>query len=177
MYIKTEHLTIVPFSADMAKQIHLQSLCEDTRRFLPDEVFETEEDALDTISFLMSVYESGDGPLVYPFLLDDGTVAGYVQAVPLDDGQWEIGYHTGKEHTCKGYATEAVTAFLPVIMKLLNLSEMHGICHADNAASRRVLSKCGFVQVFEGVAPYHGQDNRVAKYIYRTQTRDHNAEH
>lgn len=31
------------------------------------------------VEFLMSVYESGDGPLVYPVLLNDGTNLGYVE--------------------------------------------------------------------------------------------------
>jgi len=37
------------------------------------------EDAQDTVAFLMNVYENGDGPLVYPVLLADGTNIGYVQ--------------------------------------------------------------------------------------------------
>ena len=39
---------------DMAMDIHKNSLDEDTRRFVPDEVFETLEDAKETVEFLMS---------------------------------------------------------------------------------------------------------------------------
>ena len=115
MLIHTERLTVTEFTADMALAVHLNSLDEDNRRFVPDEVFETVEEAADTIDFLMGVYEHGDGPLVYPVLLTDGTNIGYVQAVPLEDGIWEIGYHIGAKYTCRGYATEAVKAFLPVM--------------------------------------------------------------
>ena len=111
MKIETQRLTITEFTMDMAEAVHLNSLDEDNRRFVPDEVFETVEEAAETVEFLMGVYSSGDGPLVYPVLLKDGTYIGYVQAVPLDGGIWELGYHIGASYTRKGYATEAVRAF------------------------------------------------------------------
>ena len=45
--------------------VHKNSLDEDTRRFVPDEVFETPEDAEETVEFLISRYGSVEGPLVY----------------------------------------------------------------------------------------------------------------
>ena len=97
MNIKTERLEITEFTLDMAQAVCENSLDDDNRKFNPDEVFETIEDAEETIEFLMSVYENGDGPLVYPVLLSNGTNIGYVQAVPMDDGKWEIGYHIAKK--------------------------------------------------------------------------------
>lgn len=116
MRIETERLFITDFRMDMAESVHLDSLDEDNRRFAPDEVFETVEEAAGTISFLMECYQTGNGPLVYPVLLKDETCIGYVQAVPLENDGWEIGYHIGARYTRKGYATEAVRAFLPVVM-------------------------------------------------------------
>ena len=104
--LKTDRLTITEFTPDMAQAVHENSLDEDNRRFVPDEVFETVEDAAETIDFLMSQYGGSDGPFVYPVLLMDGTNIGYVQAVPLGDGIWEIGYHIGVKYTSHGYATE-----------------------------------------------------------------------
>ncbi len=135
MKIKTERLIITEFTMDMAEAVHLNSLDADNRRFVPDEVFETVEQAEKTVEFLMSVYENGNGPLVYPVTLKEGTYIGYVQAVPFDDGTWEVGYHIGENYTKQGYATEAVTAFLPVIMKQIGITEITGICLADNLAS------------------------------------------
>lgn len=166
MKIETERLTITRFTMDMAEAVHLNSLDEDNRRFVPDEVFETIEDAQDTVGFLMGVYENGDGPLVYPILLKDGTYIGYVQAVPFDDGTWEVGYHIGANYTKKGYATEAVKAFLPVIMPKLGLSRMTGICLADNMASRKVMERCGFIKDFEGVGPYQGDERPICRYFF-----------
>lgn len=166
MNIKTNRLEITEFTIDMAEAVHLNSLDEDNRKFNPDEVFETIEDAQDTVEFLMSVYKNGDGPLVYPVLLLDGTNIGYVQAVPFDDGQWEIGYHIAKAYAGKGFATEAVKAFLPVIMRNLGISEMLGICVVENKASVKVLEKAGFIKDFEGMGTYQGEDREICKFIY-----------
>ena len=166
MRIETERLIITEFTMDMAEAVHLNSLDEDNRRFVPDEVFETVEEAADTVEFLMGVYENGDGPLVYPVLLKDGTYIGYVQAVPFDDGTWELGYHIGAAYTQKGYATEAAKAFLPVIMPRLGLSHIKGICLADNKASRKVMERCGFVKEFEGVGPYQGAERPICRYWF-----------
>lgn len=167
MNIKTERLQITEFTLDMVEAVHINSLDEDNRKFTPDEVFETMEDAQDTVEFLMSVYENGNGPLVYPILLTDGTNIGYVQAVPMNDDEWEVGYHIGKTFTGKGYATEAVKAFLPVIMKELNITEMLGICVVENIASVKVLEKAGFVKEFEGIGSYQGEDRAICKFVYK----------
>ena len=114
----------------------------------------------------MGVYENGDGPLVYPVLLKDGTYIGYVQAVPFDDGTWEVGYHIGGSYTKKGYATEAVQAFLPIVMTKLGIAGIKGICQAENAASRKVMERCGFVKEFEGVGSYQGAECPICRYIF-----------
>ena len=69
MRIETERLIITEFSKEMAQVVHENSLDEDNRKFVPDEVFETVDEARETIEFLMSQYDSEDGPLVYPVLL------------------------------------------------------------------------------------------------------------
>ena len=166
MRIETERLIITEFTMDMAQAVHLNSLDEDNRRFVPDEVFETVEEAADTIGFLMGVYENGDGPLVYPVLLKDGTNVGYVQAVPLDDGSWEVGYHIGGSYTGRGYATEAVKAFLPVVMRQLGISRIAGICLAENAASVKVMERCGFRREFEGTGSYQGENRSICRFAF-----------
>ena len=164
--LNTERLTITEFTPDMAQAVHENSLDEDNRRFVPDEVFETVEDAAQTIDFLMGQYGGCDGPLVYPVLLNDGTNIGYVQAVPLGDGVWEIGYHIAARYTKRGYATEAVRAFLPAVMERIGISEIAGICLADNIASQKVMEKCGFVLQFKGVDNYQGEQREICRYVF-----------
>lgn len=164
MRIETERLLITDFTPEMAEAVHLGSLDEDTRRFLPDEVFETAEIAAEVIADLMYCYAGTEGPFVHP-ILADGQYVGYVQLVPIEDG-WEIGYHTVKAYAGRGYATEAVSAFLPVMMEKLHLTQVAGICDAQNAASLRVLEKCGFRRVFEGEGMYHGAMTPIVKMMY-----------
>ena len=166
MNIKTQRLEITEFTLDMVEAVHLNSLDEDNRKFNPDEVFETMEDAQGTVEFLMSVYENGDGPLVYPVLLLDGTNVGYVQAVPMDDGKWEVGYHIAQKYAGNGYATEAVKAFLPVVMKELGIKEMLGICVVENVASVKVMENAGFVKEFEGMGSYQGVEREICRFTY-----------
>ena len=164
--VETERLIITELTMDMAQDVHKNSLDEDNRRFVPDEVFETAEEAGETIAFLMSRYGGSEGPFVYPVLLKgDKTNIGYVQLVPVEEG-WEIGYHIAKKHTGKGYAAEAVKAFLPVMMKEHHLSQIIGICVAENYASRRVMEKCGFTKLYEGMGPYQGKKINICRYLY-----------
>lgn len=166
MRIETERLIITKFDLAMAESVHKNSLDEDNRRFVPDEVFETVEDASETIEFLMTVYESGDGPLVYLVLLADGTNVGYVQLVPIEEG-YEVGYHIGGKYTKRGYATEALKVFLPAIMEKVGIEKVYGICVSENIASKKVMEKCGFQKEYEGMGLYQGANRQIVKYVYR----------
>ena len=165
--IKTERLLITHFDESMITSVHFNSLDEDNREFVPDEVFETVEKAQDAVRFLMQCYSKNSGPFVYSvLLLASNENIGYVQAVPLKKGGWEIGYHIAQKHVGNGYATEAVSAFIPVIMKLLGISEIWGVCRVDNIASCRVLEKLGFELKERVVENYHGKKHEVCKYLY-----------
>lgn len=167
MKIQTNRLIITKFDLSMAESVHKNSLDEDNRKFLPDEVFETVEEAKETINFLMNAYKSIDGPFVYPVLLKDEKInIGHVQLVRVEDG-FEVGYHIAKEYTNKGYATEALKALLCDIMIKKNLDFVYGICVAENISSRKVLEKCGFKKEYEGPGNYHDETRQIAKYILK----------
>lgn len=172
MNIKTERLFITEFTLDMVQAVHMNSLDEENRRFNPDEVFETVEDARETVEFLMSVYEYGEGPLVYPILLHDNTYIGYVQAVPFEEDKWEVGYHIGEAYTKNGYATEAVKAFLPAIMNKLNITKMIGVCITENITSVKVMEKSGFIKEYEGKGNYQGEETEISRYVYYMSPKD-----
>ena len=166
MNIKTSRLTITTFSPGMAQRVYENSQDDDTRRFVPDEVYDSVEEARAAIEFLLSRYDSMDGPFVYPIITNDGGKnIGYVQLCQIDDGSWEIGYHIAKQFTGKDYATEAVKAFLPAAAKKLNIKEVYGICLAENTASVRVLEKCGFVKVYQGLGNYQGKEAEIIRFV------------
>ena len=168
MKIETERLIIREFTEEMARDVHLNSLDRDNRRFVPDEVFETVGEARETLAFLISRYGGREGPLAWAVLTrQGGENIGYVQLVPISEGKWEIGYHIAEKHTGKGYATEAVRAFLPRAAAEAGTGEIYGICLRENAASRRVLLKCGFVPEFEGTGEYQGEKREIFRGIWR----------
>ena len=170
MQLTTPRLAITTFSPDMAQSVYENSQDDDTRRFVPDEVYDSAEEAREAIEFLISRYDSADGPFVYPIITNDGGKnIGYVQLckLGLEEVSWEIGYHIAKDFTGKGYATEAVKAILPAIVKKLNIKEVYGICLAENTASVRVLEKCGFTQTYKGLGNYQGKDAQIIKAIWK----------
>ena len=171
MIAETERLEITELTMDMAQDVHENSLDEDNRRFVPDEVFETLEEAREAIAYLSAQYGRTEGPLVYAVIIRDGSRnAGYVQMVPMEDGTWEIGYHIGMPYTGNGYATEAVRAFLPVMAARIGIDEVYGICLKENAASCRVLEKCGFERQFTGTGNYQGAQREIVRSIWKKET-------
>lgn len=165
MKIETKRLYITEFTLDMAEAVHKNSLDEDNRRFVPDEVFETVQDAYETIEYLMSQYDGGEGPFVYPVITKEGLNVGYVQLVEIKEG-WEVGYHIAKEYTGNGYASEAVEAFLPVMAKEKGLDKVYGICLQENIASVKVMEKVGFTNLYTGMGKYQGKESAIVKNVW-----------
>ena len=49
----------------------------------------------------------------------------------------------------------------------LGIREVYGVCLCDNLGSRRVLEKCGFEPVFEGVGDYQGRKREIFVSVRR----------
>lgn len=60
-----------------------------------------------------------------------------------EGGRAMIGWLLVQEAWGKGYATEIAKALLAYAFDVLGVREIYGLCHPDNAASRRVMEKCG----------------------------------
>ncbi len=171
MLVETERLIITEFTLDMAQVVQENSLDEDNRKFVPDEVWETKEEAEEKLRFLISQYGSFEGPLVYPIIVKETDEnIGYVQLVPMEEGTWELGYHIAKKFTGNGYATEAIKAFLQVISKEVGLNEVYGICLAENKASCAVMKKCGFINIYRGSGFYQNTDREIVKNIWKNKS-------
>lgn len=160
--LQTPRLEIREFTLDMAQSVCRLSLDAANRRFLPDEVFESENDARAAIMRLIACYGKG-APLVYPVFLRAGAHIGHVEAARFDAG-WEIGYHIGEAYTGRGYAAEAVGAFAPAIMRALDIRRLYGICDALNLPSVHVLEKAGFMLEYAGPGCYQGRTIELRRY-------------
>ena len=67
-----------------------------------------------------------------------------------EDGVVELGYGIAEEFRGFGYATEAVETILAWAFDQPGVTAVAAETEPDNAASRRVLEKCGFVPAGEG---------------------------
>ena len=76
-------------------------------------------------------------------ILFNGSVAGSVSSYVDEDEHLEVTYWIGKPSWGKGIATCALSAFL----EHNKLRPLYARAAADNAASLRVLEKCGFVRI------------------------------
>ncbi len=163
--IESGKLSIVKMDKSMYYDVYRNSLDEDNKKFVPDEVFDSLEETSEVVNQIIQNYESKDGPFVYAVIRkEDNQNMGYVQLVKIENG-WEIGYHIAKLFTGHGYATEAVNLFLDYLKKNSDLKEIYGIALAKNKASRRVLEKCGFNLIFEGDGIYQGNRRKIIKTI------------
>ena len=163
--IENDRLQIVKMDKSMYFDIYQNSLDKDNRKYVPDEVFDCLEEASEVVNRIISAYGSEDGPFVYSVIRKkDNINLGYVQLVKLEEG-WEIGYHIAAIFTGNGYATEAVNLFIKYIQNNTNVKQIFGIALAANKASRRVLEKCGFELIYEGIGLYQGRKRKIVKTI------------
>ncbi len=78
--------------------------------------------------------------------LKDGTHIGELSFKGIDlNGAAEIGYGISTEYKGKGYATEAVSAIVRWAIQQLGVARIEAETEFENAASQRVLEKCGFI--------------------------------
>ena len=161
----SDRLLLTAIDKSMSYDIWQNSLDENNRKFVPDEVFETLEEATNVVDFIIESYKGKDGPFIYAVIRkSDNTNLGYVQLVKIPEG-WEIGYHIAKMYNGQGYATEAVNLFLDYLKKEKDIKEIYGIALYSNKASHRVLQKCGFTTLYEGNGPYQGKKRKIIKTI------------
>ena len=93
----------------------------------------------------------------------EGRVVGHIASFYLD-GQREVTYWIGREDWGKGIATRALQEFLT---RIEMARPLYGRAASDNAASIRVLEKCGFTRVGAGRAFAHGRDEETEEVVLR----------
>ena len=92
----------------------------------------------------------------------DGRVVGHIASFDLE-GHREITYWIGREDWGRGIATRALKVFL----ELEATRPLYAGAASDNAASIRVLTKCGFRIVGEGRGFAHGRNEETNDVVLR----------
>jgi RimJ/RimL family protein N-acetyltransferase len=92
----------------------------------------------------------------------DGRVVGHIASFDLE-GHREVTYWIGREDWGRGIATRALQEFL----QLEASRPLYARAASDNAASIRVLRKCGFLIVGEGRGFAHGRNEETDEVVLR----------
>lgn len=101
-----------------------------------------------------------DDSIIIQTIVADRQVAGYILSFEIS-GQREVGYWLGKAHWGKGIATQALLLFL----QMITTRPLYAHAAQDNAGSIRVLQKCGFRIIAEGVGFSNARNTDVAEFI------------
>jgi len=92
----------------------------------------------------------------------DGRVVGHIASFDLE-GRREVTYWIGRKDWGRGIATRALQEFL----QLEATRPLYAGAASDNAASIRVLTKCGFVIVGEGRGFAYGRNEETDEVVLR----------
>jgi len=142
--LETERLYLRRFTLADAENDYLYSQEESRKKGIPNEVYKNRSTAWKHVQAILSWYANGDYPYVYAIALkDSGEYIGHVGLSRIAEGI-EIGFAICEKHQGKGYATEAVQAYVTWGKQALGLEKIYGLAYPDNAASQRVLQKAGF---------------------------------
>ena len=95
-------------------------------------------------------YERSKGKEFRLNLILDGQLIGGIGLNQKEDDLYEVGYWVGERHWGKGYATESVKGILNYLKENKPNVKVMSQYIVENAASGRVLKKCGFKVSGEG---------------------------
>lgn len=106
-----------------------------------------------------------DDDILIRTIVVDGAVAGSVSSYVGELGP-EVTYWLGQEFWGRGIATAALAQFL----RQQTARPIYARVATDNAASLRVLVKCGFVIIDESVGFANARGQEISEYTLELQT-------
>jgi ribosomal-protein-alanine N-acetyltransferase len=100
----------------------------------------------DRFSALLAEQGAGSGAF-YVLVAEDGSVLGRFNLYDFQDGTAVLGYRVAQQAAGRGVATASVRELCRMAAARHGLRILRAATSHDNAASRRVLAKAGFVPV------------------------------
>jgi len=141
------------------------------KAWLPDQVYDTEAQALEVLAYLVSQYASPGDPRQSPYVLGVCLCAtreliGHVGFSPCGRGV-EVGYAIADAHQGRGHAKQAVSAATSWSLTTFDLDAIYAVVAQDNVVSCRVLEACGYEAVDLQRRKLHGVERLVRTYAHR----------
>lgn len=149
MIISAGRLLLRPFEDKDAQALYLIHREENVARYLPNESYADAGEALSAIRFFAACAEKGRLPFVLAVTLN-GQLIGDVGINEVEGApdEVEIGFCISQDFSSQGYATQAALALEHFATPVFNLKKLQGRVMQGNAASCRVLEKCGYRYLF-----------------------------
>ena len=145
--IRTERLTLRPFTRGDVDAVYAYRRREDVARYLFDVALSREECALAVQQRIGQVALEADGDkiILAVDLNQNGSVVGEVSLIlrSADARQGEVGWIFDPEYQGQGYATEASTAILDLGFGPGDLHRISARCDSRNGASWRLMERLG----------------------------------
>jgi len=166
--IVTTSLTLRTFVPEDAPKVFAMSQENGIRTWLPDQVYEDAETALEVLRHLIAKCRDPGTPALGPYVLgirltSSSDLIGHVGLSPLND-QVEVGCGIEHRFQGRGFATEAIKAMSEWGMQSFGLAQVLGIVASENIASCTVLERAGFVFMEESTRSLHGRARLVRSY-------------
>jgi RimJ/RimL family protein N-acetyltransferase len=163
--LETRSLLLRPLApSDVEPMLALsQEAC--ARKWLPSQVYRDEAHAAAAVDWLIRQFDLRMTPKTNAFVFgvtDKATarLIGHVGLSPLFDGV-EVGFGIATSEQGKGYAAEAVRRACAWGFQRFSLLAILGVTDAENAASQRVLRRCGFRKREEKLLRFQGDERPV----------------
>jgi len=172
--ITTRSLVLRPLVAGDARRLLDMSREACARRWLPSQVLADDLHAAKVLDHLVESFDLAASPRTNAFVFGveeqaTGRLVGHVGLSPLVDAV-EVGFGLETTAQGKGYAREGVAAACAWGLKTFSLPAILGVTDAENIASQRVLTGCGFCRTAEKTMVFQGAERPVVLFEIRNRS-------
>ena len=159
MNLTTSRLVLRPWTLDDAEGAFLIYGDPEVNRYLGGKTVESVDAMRETLGvWLARTARYPEGLGIFAAVAGDVIVGcGLLKPLPLStdpppptpldrvlSNDIEVGWHLGRDHWGKGYATEFAERLIQYGFETLGLAEIHCMVMSENHASQRVAQRCGF---------------------------------
>ena len=147
---ETERLYFRPFELSDAEDFLKMDSNPNVHKYLWQKPTKSIEEMIEVIQHLQKQYDENKIGRYATFLKDSGEFIGWTGIKFINDhvengntNFYDYGYRLNEPFWNKGYATEATRFWLDYGINQMNVEDINAYTHYQNAASNKVLDKCG----------------------------------
>jgi len=150
LIFETERLLLRPLELADADAMFIMDKNPLVHKYLWKKPAKDISEVINVIEYVQRQYKANNIGRFATILKETGEFIGWTGIKFVNDhvengktNFFDYGYRLNEPFWNKGYASEATKFWLPYGFNEMKIQEMNAYTHAENAASNRVLSKCG----------------------------------